>query len=79
MGENGIKFTAQGEIAITVTIEEEFSQKIKLKLSVKDTGIGIDEDKLDKLFKRFSQVDDSDTRHFSGTGLGLAISKKLLK
>lgn len=76
---NGIKFTNHGGIRITVVIEEQFSHKIKLKFMIKDTGIGIAEDKLDRLFKRFSQVDDSHTRQFGGTGLGLAISKKIIE
>ncbi|WP_378955107.1 ATP-binding protein [Pelosinus sp. sgz500959] len=76
---NGIKFTNQGEIVINVGIEERLSQKIKLKFTIRDTGIGIPEEKLDKLFKRFSQVDDSHTRKFGGTGLGLAISKKIIE
>lgn len=74
---NGIKFTDQGEIVINVSIEEKLNEKIKLKFTIRDTGIGIPEGKLDKLFKRFSQVDDSHTRQFGGTGLGLAISKKI--
>ena len=76
---NGIKFTDHGEIVINVGIEERLNQKIKLKFAIKDTGIGIPEGKLDKLFKRFSQVDDSHTRQFGGTGLGLAISKKIIE
>ena len=76
---NGIKFTAQGEININVTIEEQCKEKVKLRFVVNDTGIGIAENELEKLFKRFSQVDDSNTRKFGGTGLGLAISKKLIE
>jgi len=76
---NGIKFTAQGEINIKVDLEKQYDNKIKLKFSVTDTGIGIATNKLDKLFKRFSQVDDSNTRQFGGTGLGLAISKNLIE
>jgi len=76
---NGIKFTSQGEIIIKVNLEKQYDDKIKLKFRVTDTGIGIAENKLDKLFKRFSQVDDSNTRQFGGTGLGLAISKTLIE
>ncbi|WP_378953025.1 response regulator [Pelosinus sp. sgz500959] len=75
---NAIKFTTEGEIIVAVVIEEILNQKIKLKFSIKDRGIGIAEDKLDKLFKRFSQVDDSHTKQFGGTGLGLAISKNII-
>ena len=76
---NGIKFTSQGEIIIKVNLEKQHDNKIKLKFSVIDTGIGIAENKIDKLFKRFSQVDDSNARQFGGTGLGLAISKALIE
>ncbi|WP_378955250.1 MASE3 domain-containing protein [Pelosinus sp. sgz500959] len=76
---NGIKFTSEGEIIIHVDREEQDSHNVKIRFAVSDTGIGIPEDKRDKLFKRFSQVDDSNTRQFGGTGLGLAISKKLIE
>ncbi len=76
---NGVKFTDHGEVAIHVTIGEQCEKKVKLKFSVTDTGIGIPKNKFHKLFKRFSQVDDSTTRQFGGTGLGLAISKKLIE
>ena len=73
---NGIKFTTQGKITIEVGLEEKYSNTMKLHFSVKDTGIGIPQVKIEKLFKRFSQVDESNTKQFGGTGLGLAISKK---
>ncbi len=76
---NAVKFTEKGEIVISVDCENKFDNRIKLKVTVADTGIGIPEDKLEKLFKRFSQVDDSITRQFGGTGLGLVISKKLIE
>jgi len=76
---NGIKFTYQGEVVINVDVIDQYENRVKLKFMVTDTGIGIPEDKLDMLFKRFSQVDDSNTRQFGGTGLGLAISKKLIE
>jgi len=76
---NAIKFTSQGKIIISADIEEKYKGKVKLRFIITDTGIGIAEDKLNKLFKRFSQVDDSNTRAFGGTGLGLAISKKLIE
>ena len=76
---NGVKFTSQGEIVIDIAIEKMHKDKIKLMFWVTDTGIGISDDKLHKLFKRFSQVNDSHTKEFGGTGLGLAISKKLIE
>jgi len=76
---NGIKFTSHGEVTIRVTMEEGHENKVKIRFLVTDTGIGISKDKLDKLFKRFSQVDESNTRQFGGTGLGLAISQKLVE
>lgn len=76
---NGIKFTTQGEVSICVALEEQQEDKVKIKFVITDTGIGISTDKLNKLFKRFSQVDDSNTRQFGGTGLGLAISQKLVE
>lgn len=76
---NGIKFTTRGEVVIRVDVEENYIDAVKVKFVVTDTGIGIAPDKLEKLFKRFSQIDDSNTREFGGTGLGLAISKKLIE
>jgi len=76
---NAIKFTAQGEITIHVHVAEHKQKHIKLNFVIEDTGIGIPEDKLGRLFKRFSQVDESNTRQYGGTGLGLAISKKLIE
>lgn len=74
---NGVKFTETGEINVGITCQTIEVDTIKLKFSIRDTGIGIANDKLEILFKSFSQVDDSNTRQFGGTGLGLAISKKL--
>jgi PAS domain S-box-containing protein len=76
---NGVKFTSQGEVVISVEVEECYDRKVRLKFIVSDTGIGIPDDKLDKLFRRFSQVDESNNREYGGTGLGLAISKKLIE
>jgi signal transduction histidine kinase/CheY-like chemotaxis protein/HPt (histidine-containing phosphotransfer) domain-containing protein len=74
---NSIKFTEKGEVAIFVMPEEETPETVVLRFSVRDTGIGIPEDKIPLLFQKFSQVDASITRRFGGTGLGLAISKQL--
>ncbi|HRE32815.1 MAG TPA: ATP-binding protein, partial [Candidatus Berkiella sp.] len=74
---NAIKFTQQGFIKITISTLSETADNVMIKLNVEDSGMGIPTNKLDRLFKAFSQVDASTTRHFGGTGLGLAISRKL--
>ena len=74
---NAVKFTHKGEIYLTVEKLFENDQEIKLKLTVRDTGIGISEKNLKKLFTTFTQADSSTTRKYGGSGLGLAISKKL--
>lgn len=76
---NAIKFTDQGEILTSISIEKIKGNQYTLKFSVKDSGIGIPEDKLNKLFKSFSQVDSSTTRKYGGTGLGLAICARLVE
>ena len=76
---NAIKFTEKGEVVIDVAIRERVKNRVALRLSVIDTGIGIPQEKLDRLFKPFSQVDNSTTRKYGGTGLGLAISKRLVE
>jgi signal transduction histidine kinase/CheY-like chemotaxis protein/ligand-binding sensor domain-containing protein len=75
---NAIKFTAQGEIFTEVKSVKDENGELILSFSIRDTGIGIPEDKLNRLFKAFSQVDSSTTRKYGGTGLGLAISEKLI-
>jgi PAS domain S-box-containing protein len=75
---NAIKFTEQGEVLVHVKNLGQIGQKVHLQILVTDTGIGIPEEKLDKLFKPFSQVDNSTTRKYGGTGLGLAISMRLV-
>ena len=74
---NAIKFTETGEVVVKAVIEKESTANVSLRLSVQDTGIGIAEDRMDRLFKSFSQVDSSTTRRYGGTGLGLTISKRL--
>jgi len=76
---NAIKFTSQGEVLVKVGLERAIDDELLIKFEVRDTGIGIPEDKLSKLFKAFSQVDSSTTRRYGGTGLGLAISERLVK
>jgi CheY-like chemotaxis protein len=76
---NAVKFTEKGEIMISVSSIRLDNDSHEIHFAVKDTGIGIPEDKMDRLFQPFSQVDASTTRRFGGTGLGLAISKKLVE
>ena len=74
---NAVKFTDQGEIVISVNVVEETDQDGLFRFSVQDTGIGLTEEQIGKLFQSFSQADTSTSRKYGGTGLGLAISKKL--
>ncbi len=76
---NAVKFTHKGEVEISVTSEHLDFKEYLFKFNVRDTGLGIPENKLDKLFKPFSQVDSSTTRTFGGTGLGLVISKRIVE
>ncbi|WP_338000657.1 response regulator [Bremerella sp. P1] len=76
---NAIKFTSEGEVIMRVEVDSRSADDIMLHFSVRDTGIGISEDKRELLFKAFSQVDSSMTRKYGGTGLGLAISAQLIK
>ncbi|NEO34055.1 MAG: response regulator [Symploca sp. SIO3C6] len=73
---NAIKFTHQGEVTVEVKAQK-VEHAYEIKFAVKDTGIGIPADKLNRLFQSFSQVDSSTSRQYGGTGLGLAISKHL--
>ena len=74
---NAVKFTEQGEIVIGIRVEEETDENVLMRFSVRDTGIGLTEEQIGKLFQSFQQADTSTSRKFGGTGLGLAISKKL--
>ncbi len=74
---NAIKFTEKGEVLLSASIAESENDEFILRFDIKDTGIGIPQEKLDDLFDSFSQVDTSHGRKFEGTGLGLAISKQL--
>lgn len=79
LANNAIKFTQQGSVKIQAQLKDNDGQHATIQFHVHDTGIGIPADRLDSLFKRFSQVDASTTRQFGGSGLGLAISKKLVE
>jgi len=76
---NAIKFSNKGIIQIIVSSVKRDDEMYTLSVSIKDEGIGMSEDQLDKLFKAFSQADSSTTRKFGGTGLGLAISQKIVE
>ena len=76
---NAIKFTNKGEVFLGVSLIHRDQDNLKIGFEVKDTGIGIPQDKLDRLFKPFSQVDSSTTRQYGGTGLGLVICERLIK
>jgi signal transduction histidine kinase/CheY-like chemotaxis protein/HPt (histidine-containing phosphotransfer) domain-containing protein len=74
---NAIKFTHEGEIVVRVTLDDATADRATVRFAVTDSGIGIPPDRVDRLFKSFSQVDASTTRKYGGTGLGLAICKQL--
>ncbi len=76
---NAIKFTSEGKVELLFNLEEKNSKKQKLTIEVKDTGIGIPQDKLKSIFENFTQANSDTTRKYGGTGLGLAISKRLVE
>jgi len=75
---NGIKFTEEGFVEISVIKIKEVQNKVIIRFDIRDTGVGIPSDKIEKLFKSFSQIDDNLTRKYGGTGLGLYISKEIV-
>lgn len=75
---NAIKFTEDGEINVAVNLLDSSKDNVLLRISVTDTGIGMDEEQRANLFKAFTQADTSTTRKYGGTGLGLAISRRLI-
>ncbi|MEM7802308.1 MAG: response regulator [Chloroflexota bacterium] len=76
---NAVKFTQAGEVLVTVKNRGEVDAKVDIYFEVQDSGIGIPQSKMDRLFKPFSQVDASTTRKYGGTGLGLVICRRLCR
>ena len=76
---NAIKFTDSGEISVCVEDRSQEPDKVELYFAVKDTGIGLTVEEIERLFRPFAQADSSTTRRFGGTGLGLAISKQIVE
>jgi len=76
---NAVKFTAKGEIVVRVSLKETDAQKARISFEVIDTGIGLTQEQIQKMFKPFTQADASTTREYGGTGLGLSISKHLVE
>lgn len=78
LASNAVKFTDKGSVTVSLDVLNQQDDIITFKCKVKDTGIGIPEDKQDYIFNKFNQADGSTTRKFGGTGLGLAICKELV-
>ena len=75
---NAVKFTSKGNITVSIHLLNEDEEKVTIQFSISDTGIGITEDKIDKIFENFQQASSGTARLYGGTGLGLAIVKQLV-
>lgn len=76
---NAVKFVDKGYIAVNVELQKRAQHHVVVRFSIEDSGIGISEDKLEKIFDKFSQADASTTKKYGGTGLGLAITSRLVE
>ncbi len=76
---NAIKFTERGSVEVKCRVEENNGDRVRIAFSVKDTGIGIPEEKIGKIFERFTQASSDTNRRYGGTGLGLTISRQLVE
>jgi PAS domain S-box-containing protein len=76
---NAVKFTEKGQILVDISLKDRSDAEVTLEIAVQDTGIGMTEEQVGRLFQSFSQADTSTTRKYGGTGLGLAISKQLVE
>ena len=76
---NAVKFTEKGQILVEIELREKTDDQALIEFAVRDTGIGMTGEQMDKLFQSFSQADTSTTRKYGGTGLGLAISKQIVE
>ncbi|MBU2547045.1 MAG: PAS domain S-box protein [Proteobacteria bacterium] len=79
LSNNSVKFTEAGEVVVATELVEEEPGRVTLRFSVRDTGIGMTREQMNRLFESFSQADGSITRKYGGTGLGLAICKRLVE
>ena len=75
---NAVKFTDKGEVVVLTEVEEETENDIVLRFTIRDSGIGLTQEQIGKLFQAFTQADTTTTRKFGGTGLGLSISKRIV-
>jgi CheY-like chemotaxis protein len=75
---NAVKFTSEGQVSVRVSAKPGTHDGSRVRIEVSDTGIGIDPDKLHRMFEAFTQADVSTTRHYGGTGLGLAIAREIV-
>lgn len=79
LGANAVKFTPAGYVTLTAQLMEETADAFRIRFVVKDTGIGIQADKIDRIFDRFEQAEKYTSKQFGGTGLGLTITRKLIE